>query len=159
VKPDRTELVAFLAIAVAGVGEADAEPVVLGEHAAGLADPRGHHPVDAAGDLRRHLLGQQADADAGGADHLAVLGADVAEDQPQQRRLAAAVAPHQRHPLTAVEAQPHPFEERRTAEGQGHVAEVEEGHGAHCKAPGLGILAEILVCLAGAVGAPLESPR
>ena len=65
----------------------------------------GHLVGDRAAVALGHVLGQPGDPQALLADDLALVGLELARDQPQQRALALAVAPQQAEPLARLDLQ------------------------------------------------------
>ena len=78
-----------------------------------------------AGEVR--LLRQVADAGARLHEALAAIGLDQPGGDLQQRRLARAVAADEAHALARRHRQLDAVEQRRAAEGERDVAELEEG--------------------------------
>ena len=62
--------------------------------------------------------------------HGARRGLEDAQDQPQQRALAAAALPHDDDPLLGLHAQVDAVEDRVVAEGEFDVLQTEEGFAA-----------------------------
>ena len=110
-------------------GHRGALPVVLGDPRPGLAETAGHLVVDARRQPLRHALGQPRHAQPGGTRHLALVGLQLAGDEPHQRRLAGAVAPHQRQALPLLDGEVGTGEQRWTAQGEVDVTQDDEGHG------------------------------
>ena len=73
------------------------------------------------------LLGQVAHGGARLHEALAFVGLHQAGGDLQQRRLAGAVAADQAHPLPRRHGQLRPLQQRRAAEGEMDVAELDEG--------------------------------
>ena len=80
------------------------------------------------------LLRQVAHGGARLHEALAPVGLDQARGDPEQRRLARAVAPDQAHPLPRRHSELRPLQQRRAAKGELDVAELEKGRGGcHCR--------------------------
>ena len=72
------------------------------------------------------LLRQVADGGAGLHEALAAVGLDQARNDLEQRRLARAVAAHETDPLARGDGQLHALQQRRAAEGERDVGELDE---------------------------------
>ena len=81
-------------------------------------------PAVALGDV----LGQPGDPQALLADDLALVGLELAPDEPQQRALPLAVAAQQAEPLAPLDLQIDPIEQPGTAEGQADVSQAQQRH-------------------------------
>ncbi|MNT48807.1 hypothetical protein D3C72_1856090 [compost metagenome] len=103
--------------------------VVLRDQLADLGQPFGHHVVHAALVGRRQLLRQLADLQRRRAPDLAVVRTLVTLDQLEQAGLAGAVAADDAHPLAPGNLPRHLVQQRRGAVGEGHIGELEQGHG------------------------------
>ena len=108
--------------------------VVLGavavERGRARVAPAAHEVLDRERELPVLLLRQERDAAGDRAPveplerrHLALVGLEDAGQNPQQRRLAAAVRADQRHPF--------PFDDAQVDAAQGDVRAVADGHPAH----------------------------
>src|SRR5690606_16510290 len=75
-----------------------------------------------------HLLRELCDARTGLEAHPPAIWRDGPRDDAEQRRLAGAIASEQAHPLPSLEPQRHAVEQRRVAERQRDVLELEKGH-------------------------------
>ena len=72
------------------------------------------------------LLRQIADGRARLHEALAAVGLDQARNDLEQRRLARAVAAHETDPLARGDGQLHALQQRRAAEGERDVGELDE---------------------------------
>ena len=88
----------------------------------------GHLVGDRAASAPGDLLGQPGDAQPLLADDLALVGLELAADQPQQRALALAVAAQQADPLARLDLQLDLIQQPRTAEGQADVSQAQQCH-------------------------------
>jgi hypothetical protein len=109
-------------------GELLAGLVVAREQGARLAEPGGHHVEHGAGHVARDVLLQPRHRHAGLPHHLAAVGRLRAVEHLEERALAAAVAAEQADALAALHGEARPVEHGRAAEGEGRVAEAEQGH-------------------------------
>ena len=75
------------------------------------------------------LLRQVADGGARLHEARAAIGLDQAGGDLQQRRLARAVAADEAHALARRDRQLDAVEQRRAAEGERDIAELDEGRG------------------------------
>ena len=75
----------------------------LGEQLAEMAERAGDDVEHVARKLVRHFLREPRDAHAALDAHFARIGPDLARDQPQQRRLACAVAADDADALAALD--------------------------------------------------------
>ena len=97
---------------------------VVGRSEAGL-DIGERRRIAAEIGLLRHV----ADRRARLHEALAAIGVDLARGNPQQRRLAGAVAADEADALASGYGEVHAFEQRRAAKGQGNVAQLDERRG------------------------------
>ena len=91
-------------------GDDRIDPVVGTRRRAELLEPLGHLVGDRAALSLGHLLRKEGDAQALLADHLALVGRDLASKEPQQRALALAVAAQKADALAPLDLQVHPIE-------------------------------------------------
>lgn len=103
-------------IGMAGQLELVAELVELREQCAQFAQRRGHHIEHAARKSMRHFLREPGHAHAALHAHLAIVGAQFARDQPQQRRLARAVATDDAHAFARLDHEVDLVQQQRTAD-------------------------------------------
>ncbi len=102
--------------------------VVLGEQPPGVTGAERDHVEHRAGQVPRHFLRHPRHAQALVAGYAAIVRRDVAGDQPQQRRLALAIAPEHADPLARFDGQVDMVQQRRAADRVVQVVEREEGH-------------------------------
>ncbi len=88
--------------------------VVAGQVGAQLAQAHGHHVEDAAAEVLGHLLRQAGDAAFAGKH--AVVGHELARQQPQQGGFTGAVAADDANALVALDRQVHGIEQERAAD-------------------------------------------
>jgi hypothetical protein len=82
----------------------------------------------AAGESSRDLLGDQRHLEPRLAGEFAAVDAQLAGEELEQRRFAAAVAAEQAEAVPRLELQIDAVEQRRAAEGEGDVAQRDQGH-------------------------------
>ena len=87
----------------------------------------GEHGRARAHVAARRLLRDRADPRAAPQAHLAGIRSELAPDQPQQRGLAAAVAPDQADPVPGRQMDARVLEQQAAADPQGHVVEMQHG--------------------------------
>ena len=95
----------------------------------GLRPSGGDDLPHQADQLLRHILLEIGDDRAGGEDHLAGVGGEIATQQTHERRLAGAVAAEEADPLAGLNMTLDAVEERGAAEAEVDVAERDDGHG------------------------------
>ena len=95
----------------------------------GLRPSGGDDLPHQANQLLRHILLKIGDDRAGGENHLAGVGGEVAAQQAHERRLAGAVAAEETDPLTGLDMTLDAVEERGAAEAEVDVAKRDDGHG------------------------------
>ena len=87
----------------------------------------GEHRLARAQIAARSLLRDRADPRAAPQPHLAGVRRQLAPDQPQQRGLAAAVAPDQADPAPGRQMHGRTLEQGAAADPQGHIVEMQHG--------------------------------
>ncbi len=92
-------------------------------------EPLGHLVGDGPAAPLGHLLRQAGDAQPLLPDDLALVGPDLAVDQPEQRALALAVAAQQADPLAPLDLPVDAVQQPGAAEGQADVSETQQRHG------------------------------
>ena len=107
---------------VATFGQESAEVMIAAQPLAGRPQPPGDHLEDAPRHLPRHILRQDGRPQPLPPVDDPGIRRQVAGQQPQQTRLAGAVAPEQADPLPRLDLQAHRVEQGCAAEGQGNIA-------------------------------------
>ena len=96
----------------------------LGQQGAAFA-VRGQHRVEQRPAAAGRLLGHLADPHPARQPHVAGVGVQVTGDQPQQCRLAGAVAPDQAHTPAALDRDRRALEDGSPRVAKGHVVDVQ----------------------------------
>jgi hypothetical protein len=105
--------------------------VILGEQAAAIAQPFGHHLKHRAGERQRHLLIEPRHRHAAQLHHGPAVGHLRAVEHLHERALAGAVPPQQTDPLPPLDGKIGVVEHGGTPEGDGDVLQRYERHAAH----------------------------
>ena len=103
--------------------------VVGGVPAVVLVEPGGHLFEDRSAPALGDLLDQPGDPDPLGADHLALVGREVAVEELQERRLPGTIPADQADPLAALDLPVDLVEQRRPAERDAHASHADQRHG------------------------------
>ncbi len=109
--------------------QAVGQMVIIGQQVGGIAHAGGDDVEDRPGQVQRHVLGDQGHPEPLLAMDLAAVRGQLAGNQLQQGRFAGAVAPHQAESVPRLDLQVDAVEQGRAAEGQGDVAQGNQGHG------------------------------
>jgi len=91
--------------------------------------PRRDDGGHAAGQVGRHVLGQEGDHRPRGTGDLSTVGGQLSGQQPHEGRLPGAVAAEEADPLSRLDDTVDRVEQRRTTDGERHPAERDERHG------------------------------
>ena len=87
------------------------------------------HRPHRAGQAARHFLPQRREHGAWLAEHLPVVGLQLARNDLHQGGLAGAVAADEGHAFPAVNLEIDPVEQRRATEAQADIKKTDNGHG------------------------------
>ncbi len=96
------------------------------------AEAFAHHFGDGSIRRQRHILNEPRHARAWLPPHRAAIGRQLAGDDLNQRRLAAAIAADDRNAFTGINLEPHIVKKRNVAVGVRDVLECNERH-AECQ--------------------------
>ena len=112
-------------------GKSLLQVVVACQQQAGLTKLLCHHGKHASGKVGRHILRQGRHPETLAALDAAGIGIDLAGEEPEEARFAAAVAAEQADPFPLGNLQRDFVKERLAAVGEGNIAQAEQGHGYH----------------------------
>jgi len=101
-----------------------------------LAEPLRHHLGDAALQPGRHLLGQPGEIEVVALDDAAIVGWNQPRHQLHQCRFSSTVAPDQRNALAVLDVEVDSVDQRRMADRQLDIAQLQQEFG-HAGSVGL----------------------
>ena len=102
-----------------------ADRVILGQQFTARPQSLNDLVEDRIGECSGHFLRHKRSGESLLADDLALVGFQIAVDQPHQRRLAHAVATQQADAFARVDLQVRPIQEQRPPEPQIHIPHTQ----------------------------------